>query len=95
MVTRDTHGMAIKSTYAEIDGKGLEIFKDPITDSGVKKSAKGLLMVYQTGGVYGLDQQVSTDQERHGCLETVFKDGILVKSTSLAKIRSITNKGFE
>jgi nicotinamide phosphoribosyltransferase len=94
MVTRDTHGMAMKSTYAEINGQGVEIFKDPITDNGIKKSAKGLLMVYRVGNEYKLDQSVSTDQERHGCLETVFKNGELIKKTTLAEIREITNQGF-
>lgn len=91
-VTRDTHGMAMKSTYAEINGAGVEIFKDPKTDNGIKKSAKGLLMVTQTDGVYKLVDQVSVDQERHGCLETVFKDSQLVKTTTLAEIRAITDK---
>lgn len=41
--TRDTLGMAMKATYCEVDGKGIDIYKDPATDSGTKKSAKGLL----------------------------------------------------
>jgi nicotinamide phosphoribosyltransferase len=91
-VTRDTHSHAMKSTYAEINGVGVEIFKDPKTDNGTKKSAKGLLMVTQIEGVYKLVDQVSVDQERHGCLETVFKDGQLVKTTTLAEIRAITDR---
>lgn len=43
-VTRDTEGFAIKATYVEIDGEPREIFKDPKTDSGIKKSAKGLVL---------------------------------------------------
>lgn len=43
--TRDTYGFAMKATYMEINGKGINIFKDPITDSGVKKSSKGLLAI--------------------------------------------------
>lgn len=43
--TRDTLGWAMKTTYIEIDGKGREIYKDPITDDGTKKSHKGLLKV--------------------------------------------------
>ena len=39
-VTRDTHCMAMKSTYAIINGVGTPIFKDPKTDTGVKKSEK-------------------------------------------------------
>lgn len=44
-VTRDTFGFAMKATYVEINGEGKAIFKDPITDSGGKKSAKGRLAV--------------------------------------------------
>jgi nicotinamide phosphoribosyltransferase len=56
--TRDTFGFAMKATYVEvmtnIDGgnnagsfipMGRPIFKDPITDDGTKKSARGLLRV--------------------------------------------------
>lgn len=91
-VTRDTHGMAMKSTYAVINGVGTPIFKDPKTDNGIKKSARGLLMITKTGDKYELVDGVSVDQERHGCLETVFKDGQLVKETTLAEIRAITDK---
>ena len=92
-VTRDTHGMAMKSTNAVINGVQTPIFKDPKTDNGIKKSAKGLLMVTRTGDKYELVDQVSVDQERHGCLETVFKDSQIVKQTSLAEIRAIVDKG--
>lgn len=91
-VTRDTHGMAMKSTYAEINGTGFEIFKNPKTDSGIKKSAKGLLMVASTGGVYRLVDGVSADQERHGCLEEVFLNGKLVKRTTLLEIRAVADR---
>jgi nicotinamide phosphoribosyltransferase len=88
-VTRDTHGIAMKSTYAEINGKGVAIFKDPKTDDGTKKSAKGLLMVTKVGDVYKLVDNVSVDQERHGCLETVFLNGSLVKKTTIHEIRDV------
>ena len=40
-VTRDTLGIAMKATHGVIDGKPVDIYKDPKTDSGFKKSAKG------------------------------------------------------
>ena len=43
--TRDTFGFAMKATYGEVDGEGREIFKDPITDDGTKKSARGLVKI--------------------------------------------------
>ena len=48
--TRDTLGFAMKATYVEIDGQGVEVFKDPATDNGTKKSAKGLIQVAQVDG---------------------------------------------
>lgn len=35
----------MKATYAEINGKRIEIFKDPKTDDGTKRSHKGLIKV--------------------------------------------------
>ena len=89
-VTRDTHGMAIKATYVEINGEGVNIFKDPKTDDGLKKSAKGLLSVLlNDSDEYYLVDEVSIEQESlYNCLKTVFKDGKLIKETSLAAIRA-------
>lgn len=39
---RDTQKCAYKCSYAVVDGKGVNVFKTPITDSG-KKSKKGLM----------------------------------------------------
>lgn len=87
--TRDTFGFAMKATYGEVNGIGREIFKDPITDDGTKKSKKGLLCVVdyrETGKLSVLDQQ-SWKNEQNGLLETVFIDSKLVKETSLQEIR--------
>lgn len=88
-VTRDTFGFAIKATYGEINGKPVEIFKDPATDNGVKKSARGLLAVIRDteDGDYKLVQQCTKEQEQSGYLATVFKDGILIKNQTLSEIR--------
>lgn len=40
-VTRDTYGFAIKATWAKICGEESFLSKDPKTDNGVKKSARG------------------------------------------------------
>jgi len=67
---------------------GRVIFKDPITDDGTKKSAKGLLYVGKNeNGEYYLEDNVSWEKERTGELETIFDDGVLVKETSLSEIR--------
>lgn len=68
-----------------------EIFKDPITDDGTKKSKKGLLSVKRNekGELTVYDQQTweQEQDENKGFLTTVFKDGKLVKETSLDEIR--------
>ena len=86
--TRDTFGMAVKAVYTEVDGKGYELFKDPVTDSGMKKSAKGLLRVEKEGTNFVLYDQQSWEEEAQGELQTVFEDGVLVKQTSLTEVRS-------
>lgn len=88
-VTRDTFGFAMKATYGEIAGEKREIFKDPITDGGVKKSAKGLLCVSRKmDGGFVLEECVSEHREQEGFLQTVFKDGIQYGVTTLADIRT-------
>jgi nicotinamide phosphoribosyltransferase len=94
------------------NGAGIEpreIFKDPITDDGTKKSKKGLLQVYDSKYTVSLDraikdisgEKISTlyvkdqctwKEEQTGLLTTVFKDGKLVKTTTLEEIRERLNK---
>lgn len=87
--TRDTFGFAMKATYGEVNGEGRAIFKDPITDDGTKKSAKGLLQVYKdASGRYQLKDQCTWEEERQGELKEVFRDGKLLIDQSLAGIRA-------
>ena len=81
--TRDTFGFAMKATYGEINGEPKEIFKDPKTDDGIKKSARGLLHIQN--GVQ--TDQVNWQKEKTGGLTTVFKDGTLTVDQSLSEIR--------
>lgn len=104
--TRDTFGHAMKATYVEkttiqMNGypqefkdeivQGFEIYKDPITDDGLKKSAKGLMVVYKTADTndYFLVDGASWDDVRseQNQLKVVFKDGQLTKRVTLEEIR--------
>jgi len=82
-VTRDTFGFAIKTTFIEIDGTPHNIFKDPLTDDGLKKSAKGLLRVEGDKLI-----EETTWESEGGDLETVLLNGAIKKETSLEEIRS-------
>ena len=86
--TRDTFGMAMKATYVEIDGEGVEISKDPVTDDGLKKSAKGLLTVRKSSDGMYMEDCCTYEEENSGELEVVFQDGELIKDQTLSEIRS-------
>jgi nicotinamide phosphoribosyltransferase len=68
---------------------GREIFKDPITDDGTKKSATGLLCVtkHNENG-YMLVDKVSWETEANGELQTIYKDGEFRNQTTLTEIRN-------
>lgn len=86
--TRDNQGGAVKATYCEVNGIGREIFKDPITDDGTKKSAKGLMKVVLKDNKYTLIDQVSWNEEHTGELQEVFRNGKLLVDETLSAIRN-------
>ena len=85
--SRDSLGFAVKATACVINGELKEIFKQPKTDDGTKNSLKGLIKVELVDNTYVAIDQVSAEEEKTGCLETVFKDGKLYKDYSLSDIR--------
>ncbi len=86
--TRDTFGFAMKATYVEIDGTGQAIFKEPKTDSGTKKSARGLLKVNED---FSVRMNASADEEAQGMLREVFRDGKILVIDDFETIRSRLN----
>ena len=91
--TRDTFSSCIKACYAEVGGKCYPVFKNP-KEGGFKKSQKGLCYVYEEDGVLKYkDGYTSLDIPEGNLLETVFKDGVLVKDYTLSEIRQRLNGG--
>jgi nicotinamide phosphoribosyltransferase len=102
--TRDNQGGAVKATYVELDEEffasqeslepgirtiGREIFKDPVTDDGTKKSATGLLHVAKNpSGEYFLIDKVDWGVEGVGELKNIYVDGEFFNQTSLEDIRT-------
>lgn len=86
--TRDTFGYALKSTLCVVDGVEKQIFKNPKTDDGTKKSQKGRVAVLRQGNTFtfadgfGLNDVIPGDQ-----LREVFRDGKLLVDDSFAVIR--------
>lgn len=97
--TRDTFSSCIKATYCEIDGKPYPIFKNP-KDGGFKKSQKGCCVVaeavnsliYVDGRTWE-EAQISSADAKVNLLQTIFKDGKMIKEQSLAEIRDVLHGG--
>jgi len=91
--TRDTFSSCIKACYAEVDGKCYPVFKDP-KDGGFKKSQKGLCYVYEENGELKYKDEYTSENIPEGnLLETVFKDGKMIKDYTLDEIRQRLNGG--
>jgi nicotinamide phosphoribosyltransferase len=86
---RDTMKWAMKCSSAKIDGKWVDVFKDPITDSG-KVSKKGRLALYKA-----LDGTFYTGVEdwMPNQLEVVYDNGKLMRDQSLTEIRALADQG--
>lgn len=95
-VTRDTFGSAVKATWVMIDSEGREIFKDPITDNGLKKSARGRLAVVDARGDGKVELALKdgevgaklegTDED---ILKTVWENGQFTRYQSFEDVRSV------
>jgi nicotinamide phosphoribosyltransferase len=112
-MTRDQAGFAAKGAWFEVlqDGKTLEdpaaedirigydIYKDPVTDDGTKKSLKGRCAVYELLDVEGnlegcyVRQQCTEEEEKRGLLQAIYVDGKFYNQTTLTEIRKTLNNG--
>lgn len=88
-VTRDTFGFALKSTHVTINGEDVNIFKDPLTDTGsVKKSAIGRVAVLMNDdGEFYLSDGHGREEVEGDFLRPIFENGKLLNEDTLADIR--------
>jgi len=86
--TRDTFGFALKSTLSIINGKEHYMFKNPVTDNGVKKSQKGAVRVYRDkDGTIKYEDCLSLNHNKKTLLEPIFENSKLLKEENLHDIR--------
>ncbi len=90
--TRDTFGFAMKATSVVVSGERREIFKDPVTDNGVKKSAKGLMKVELIDGDFVFVDQVTEEEAEGGELKEIYKDGKFNNTLNLEEVRTRVNQ---
>lgn len=89
--SRDSLGIAIKATAAQVGDKFLPVYKDPKTDSG-KKSARGFLSVVkdEETGELVLKQNDTDVYDSDNLLKPVFIDGKIQNDlVSFERIRQI------
>lgn len=89
-VTRDTFSSAIKATWAMINGEAHDLLKDPVTDSGMKKSATGrLAVVRDEKGELLLIEKATPADEARSLLEPVWADGKFLRTQSFNDVRAV------
>lgn len=86
--TRDAFGCAMKATFGTVNGEDRVLFKEPITDDGVKFSARGLLRVEREGDNFVLYELQTREQEKQGLYEPVFCDSKLMRDEVFSDIRN-------
>ena len=87
IVDRDTQKFAMKCSAAQINGKWVNVQKDPITDAG-KKSKAGRVTLYQDKN--GTFSSGVEDWPKSALVE-VFRDGKVVKEYSFEEVRANSN----
>jgi len=88
--TRDTFSSAMKATYAIVDGLPVNLFKNPITDNGMKKSAIGRLAVLKNADdELTLIQEATPEQEAASELKLVWRDGKFITKQTFPEVREV------
>eukprot|EP00754_Rhynchopus_humris_P034807 Rhum_TRINITY_DN163_c0_g1::Rhum_TRINITY_DN163_c0_g1_i1::g.501::m.501/K03462/NAMPT; nicotinamide phosphoribosyltransferase len=89
---RDTQKCAFKCSYAVVNGKGVDVFKDPITDPG-KVSKKGKLSLERDENGGWVTRQHATDFSKDNLVE-VFRDGVILQKTTFEEVRARAREGL-
>lgn len=84
----------MKATWVQVNGIGTSIFKDPITDDGMKKSAKGLIQIIKQDGELKLRDGIGWKEEREGELKLLYENGIFHMNPHLDGIREKINSNL-
>ena len=91
-INRDTLKFAMKCSAAQINGVWVDVYKDPITDSGKRSKRGRLQLVREPGGDY---QTVTWSDSQTGrdLLQVVFRDGALLNQTRFDQVRARAAQG--
>ena len=97
-VDRDTQKFAMKCSSAEINGRWVDVQKDPVTDSGKKSKAGRVQLWTNSGGEFASGVTAPTGWTDKGiggwtpALVEVFRDGKLTSEIDFATVRANARK---
>lgn len=91
MMTRDNLSSAVKATYAIVNGVGRNLFKNPKTDDGTKKSATGKIAVATDPrtGEFKLIEKAEPWQIENSRIQPVWENGKFIREVSFADVRRV------
>ena len=95
---RDTQKFAMKCSSALVNGKWIDVQKDPITDSGKKSKAGRVQLWTNSGGEFASGVTAPTGWTDRGigewtnALQEVFRDGKLVQEITFDQVRANARK---
>ncbi len=91
---RDTQKFAMKCSYMEANGRGIRVFKQPITDPGKNSKAGKLDVIRLTNGKLATttipvdpDGKPVWNALPNSEMVTVFEDGYITKAYTLEEVR--------
>jgi nicotinamide phosphoribosyltransferase len=91
-INRDSLKFAMKCSSAYINGAWVDVYKDPVTDSGKRSKRGRLQLIREPGGDFQTvsysDSQVSKD-----LLQVVYRNGELVNQTTFQAVRDRAAQG--
>lgn len=90
LVNRDTLKFAMKCSAAKINGKWVDVFKDPVTDPG-KRSKRGRLILSRETGKYST-MSLNSGFAYSNLLSDVFLNGKILHETSFDQVRERANQ---
>ncbi|XP_069161166.1 uncharacterized protein [Procambarus clarkii] len=85
-INRDTQKCAYKVSYVEVGGQGVDVYKQPVTDSG-KNSKRGRLSLHHHHHGLYTTQQAGKGDSTKDLLVPVFENGELLMDYTLQDIQ--------
>ena len=98
IVDRDTQRFAMKCSSVQVDGKWIDVVKDPVTDSGKRSKGGRVRLFTNSGGEFASGVTAPTGWSDNGiggwtdALATVYENGVLTKSYPFDEVRANSRK---